>query len=193
MLRRGGYVEAADDPEKLRQDLSYARNWVQDWAPESYAFGVRDEVPPEAASLDIQQRRYLSAVAGRLEDGMDGDAAQNLLYSAAGEFGLKPKAAFGAIYTVLLGKKSGHENRYRHATRIASGYRRHRIKGARLHSGEIAARYLELRGISEEKGKRLKKRGIPRIYPRGTGQGCRKEQDNAASFGGDKRREARDK
>ena len=32
---------------------------------------------------------------------------QDLLYSTAVERGLKPKRAFGAVYTVLLGSKSG--------------------------------------------------------------------------------------
>ncbi len=107
MLRRGGYKRVASDPEKLHWDLAYARNWAEEWAPESYGFGVREELPQEAESLDAEQRRYLAAVAYRLEEGMDGDAVQDLLYSTAVEFGLKPKAAFGAVYTVLLGKKSG--------------------------------------------------------------------------------------
>ena len=107
MLRRGGYEEAASDLTKLCQDLIYARNWVEKWAPPQYRLGVRDEVPPEAETLDAEQRRYLAAVAGRLEDGMEGDAVQDLLYSAAVESGLKPKAAFGAVYMVLLGEKSG--------------------------------------------------------------------------------------
>jgi lysyl-tRNA synthetase class 1 len=38
---------------------------------------------------------------------MDGEAVQDLLYSTAVERGLKPKRAFAAIYTVLLGKQSG--------------------------------------------------------------------------------------
>src|ERR687885_232850 len=107
MIRRSGYEEAAQDLEKLQQDLSYARNWAREWAPESYRFEVREEVPPEAASLSAQQRRYLAAVAGRLEDEMDGDAVQNLLYSTAVEVGLKAKTAFGAGFTVLFGKKRG--------------------------------------------------------------------------------------
>ncbi len=107
MLRRGGYEEAAADRDKLRQNLTYARNWAEKWAPESYRFGVREEVPPEAADLDAEQRLYLAAVAGRLEDGMDGEVTQDLLYSTAVELGLKPKTAFGALYTTLLGKKSG--------------------------------------------------------------------------------------
>jgi lysyl-tRNA synthetase class 1 len=107
MLERGGYVEAARDRIKLRKELHYARNWAEEWAPESYRFGVRDEAPSEAADLDAGQRRYLAVVAERLEDRMDGDAVQDLLYSTAVELGLKPKAAFGAVYTVLLGRKSG--------------------------------------------------------------------------------------
>ncbi len=107
MLRRSGYEEDTSNPEKLRRDLAYARNWVEEWAPESYRLELRWEVPPEAADLDIEQRRYLAMVAERLEDAMDGDAVQDLLYSTAVELGLKPKAAFGAVYTALLGRKSG--------------------------------------------------------------------------------------
>ena len=107
MLRRSGYEEAASDHQKLCRDLVYARNWAEEWAPLDYGFGVREELPQEAVTLDAEQRRYLAVVAARLEEGMDGDAVQDLLYRTAIEFGLKPKAAFGAVYTVLLGKKSG--------------------------------------------------------------------------------------
>ena len=60
-----------------------------------------------ARSLDEDQLRYLNEVAGLLEDGMSGDVVQNILYEKAIELGLKPKRAFAAVYTVLLGKKSG--------------------------------------------------------------------------------------
>ena len=107
MLSRGGYKEAARDPEKLRRELAYARNWAERWAPETYRLGVREDLPPEAASLNEEQRTYLGAVAEKIEDEMDGYAVQDLLYGTAVGMGLKPKAAFGAVYTVLLGKKSG--------------------------------------------------------------------------------------
>ena len=107
MLSRGGYEEAARDREKLARDLAYARNWAEGWAPESYRFGVRGEVPPEAAELDAEQRRYLGEAAGRLAEGMDGDEVQDLLYSTAVELGVKPKRAFAAVYAALLGKRSG--------------------------------------------------------------------------------------
>ncbi|HZC18257.1 MAG TPA: lysine--tRNA ligase, partial [Rubrobacteraceae bacterium] len=107
MLRRSGYVETVGDREKLARDLSYAHNWAERWAPESYRFRVRKELPPEAEDLDADQRGYLAAVADKIEPGLDRDAVQDLLHQKAGEFGLKPKAAFGAVYTVLLGKRSG--------------------------------------------------------------------------------------
>ncbi len=109
MLRRGGYEEAARDQEKLARDLGYARNWAERWAPESLRLRVIDEgdARERASELDAEQRGYLGAVAEALSPEMDGDAVQDLLYTTAVERGLKPKRAFAAVYTVLLGKKSG--------------------------------------------------------------------------------------
>ncbi|MDQ4128025.1 MAG: lysine--tRNA ligase [Actinomycetota bacterium] len=109
MLRRGGYAEVAEDRERLARDLSYARNWVEEWAPESMRLGLLEprESREAAAGLDDEQRAYLREVSERLVPEMDGEAIQNLLYSTAIEGGLKPKRAFAAVYKVLLGKTSG--------------------------------------------------------------------------------------
>jgi lysyl-tRNA synthetase class 1 len=109
MLRRGGYEEAARDKEKLAQDLAYARNWVEEWAPESMRLRLLSvkEAREAARDLDDEQRAYLAAVAEKLSLEMSGDEVQDLLYSTVVERGLKPKKAFAAVYTVLLGKKSG--------------------------------------------------------------------------------------
>ena len=108
MLRRGGYEEAARNPDTLSEELAYAREWAEEWAPEQYRFKVLEELPEEAASLDEDQRRYLAEAADRLPTAVsDGDEVQELLYNTARELGVKPKKAFAAIYTVLLGRKSG--------------------------------------------------------------------------------------
>jgi lysyl-tRNA synthetase class 1 len=109
MLRRGRYEEAARDKEKLAQDLAYARNWVEEWAPESMRLRLLSvkEAREAARDLDDEQRAYLAAVAEKLSPEMSGDEVQDLLYSTVVERGLKPKKAFAAVYTVLLGKKSG--------------------------------------------------------------------------------------
>jgi lysyl-tRNA synthetase class 1 len=109
MLRRGGYEEAAQDREKLAQDLAYARNWAEEWAPVSMRLQLlsREEAREAAQGLDDEQRVYLAAVAKKLGSEVSGDELQALLYSTAVERGVKPKAAFRAVYTVLLGEKSG--------------------------------------------------------------------------------------
>jgi lysyl-tRNA synthetase class 1 len=109
ILRRGGYEEAARDKEKLARDLAYALNWVEEWAPESMRLRLLsvDEARETARDLDDEQRAYLAAVAEKLSPEMSGDEVQDLLYSTAVERGIKPKKAFAAVYTVLLGKKSG--------------------------------------------------------------------------------------
>lgn len=109
MLDRGGYEEATQDPERLVRDLSYARNWAEDWAPDSLKLRIleSEESREAAAGLEDEQRAYLREISGRLQPDMDGDAVQDLLYGTAVETGVKPKKAFAALYTVLLGKKSG--------------------------------------------------------------------------------------
>jgi len=109
MLRRGGYGEATLDADRLARDLRYARNWAQDWAPESMRLGLLDPVASEeaAAELDDEQREYLREVSVRLRAEMDGEAVQEVLYSTAIGRNLKPKRAFAAVYKVLLGKSSG--------------------------------------------------------------------------------------
>jgi lysyl-tRNA synthetase class 1 len=109
MLRRGGYGEAAEDKDRLAQDLRYARNWAAEWAPESMRLGLLDpeESREAAAGLDDEQRAYLREVSQKLRAEMDGETVQDVLYSTAIGRGLKPKRAFAAVYKVLLGKTSG--------------------------------------------------------------------------------------
>jgi lysyl-tRNA synthetase class 1 len=109
MLRRGGYGEVAEDEDKLAQDLRYARNWAAEWAPESMRLGLLDVEASRAAAagLEEEQRAYLREVSEKLGPEMDGEAVQDVLYSTAVGRGLKPKRAFAAVYTVLLGKTSG--------------------------------------------------------------------------------------
>ncbi|CAN5905568.1 lysine--tRNA ligase [soil metagenome] len=108
MLRRGGYEKAAEDPD-LAQDLRYARNWVEEWAPESLRLRILEpeEAKEAADNLDEGQRVYLNTLARELKPEMDGDEVQDLLYATAIQLGLKPRKAFGALYAVLLGPKHG--------------------------------------------------------------------------------------
>ena len=109
MLHRGGYGEVAEDTDKLARDLSYARKWAAEWAPDSMRLGLLGpgESREAAAGLDEEQRAYLREVSEKLRPEMDGEAVQDVLYTTAIGRGLKPKRAFAAVYKVLLGKTSG--------------------------------------------------------------------------------------
>ncbi len=109
ILRRGGYGKAAEKPDELANGLRYARNWAEQWAPESLRLRLLEpqEAAEAARTLDEEQLGYLAAVAGELDASQGGDAVQDLLYRTAVERGLKPKKAFAAVYTVLLGRRHG--------------------------------------------------------------------------------------
>ena len=108
MLRRGGYEKAAEDPD-LPQDLRHARNWAEEWAPESLRLRILEpeEAREAAGNLDEGQRAYLSTMADKLDPEMGGDEVQDLLYATAIEMEVKPRKAFAALYAVLLGAKHG--------------------------------------------------------------------------------------
>ncbi len=108
MLRRGGYEEAAEDPN-LAQNLRHARNWAEEWAPESLRLRILEpeEAGEAAKKLDDGQRKYLRAAADKLDGELNGEEVQDLLYSTAIELGVKPRKAFAAVYSVLLGAKHG--------------------------------------------------------------------------------------
>ena len=69
---------------------------------------VQDELPPEAAALDADQRAFLGRLGQGLEEGMDGQAIHDLIWELArGVEGTKPALLFQAIYLPLLGQTRG--------------------------------------------------------------------------------------
>ncbi len=86
------------------------RAWLASYAPESAIVQVqRDELPPEAIALGEDQRVFLGglAIAAEHEQPRGGDAWQTLLFRVAGEAGLAPGRAFGALYLAFLGRPNG--------------------------------------------------------------------------------------
>ncbi|MEJ7819117.1 MAG: lysine--tRNA ligase [Rubrobacteraceae bacterium] len=115
VLEAGGYRQDTVDLSELAKNLEYAQAWARDWAPESYKIKLLtlSDARKAAEALDETQLKYLDEAGYRLnslagtEFARDGDRIQDLLYSTTLEFDLRPRKAFAAIYTVLIGKKSG--------------------------------------------------------------------------------------
>jgi lysyl-tRNA synthetase class 1 len=105
-IEKGRPLTPADRAE-LEARLIDARRWLQTYAPASYRIEVQATLPPVAGTLSDAQRRFLGALVPLIEEGMGGEALHAAIHALKGEHGLTPKAAFGAIYGVFLGKDSG--------------------------------------------------------------------------------------
>jgi len=106
ILGRSGYAGA--DREAVSSRLTYARHWLERFAPEDIRFAVCEELPAETGQLNAAQRSFLARLAEMLSSGLDGESIHKLVYDLAGESeDTKPAALFQAIYLSLLGKTRG--------------------------------------------------------------------------------------
>jgi lysyl-tRNA synthetase class 1 len=103
---KGAPLTAADRAETEAR-VADARRWLETYAPAHYRFEVQPALPAVAAALTPQQRRFLAALLPLVQQGMAGEDLHAAIHALKGEHGLAPKAAFGAIYQVFLGKESG--------------------------------------------------------------------------------------
>ena len=102
----GRYEEAARDKEKLAPGASPTPAPGPKWAPESMRLQLLsvEETKATAKGLDEDQREYPRRRRGELSLEMSGDEVQR---PRGGRAGAQAEEAFAAVYTVLLGKKSG--------------------------------------------------------------------------------------
>jgi lysyl-tRNA synthetase class 1 len=105
--REKGADLTEEDRRELRVRLADARRWLQTYAPPVYRFEVQARLPEAARRLSDEQRRFLADLVPLIEQGASGDTLHAAIHELKGVHGLAPKAAFGAIYQVFLGKESG--------------------------------------------------------------------------------------
>lgn len=82
-------------------------HWLETYAPEEVKFTVQDELPE--VELSSEQTSFLDRLATKLEAAgeLDGQRMHELIYAVLQECGIKPSAAFAAIYRVILTKDAG--------------------------------------------------------------------------------------
>jgi lysyl-tRNA synthetase, class I len=94
----------------LDERTAAADAWLEAFAPDKARIAVRhDRLPDEAAGLDPGQRAWLAALgrAAAADPPASGAAWQALIFSTAGDAGLAPGRAFGALYLAFLGRPNG--------------------------------------------------------------------------------------
>jgi lysyl-tRNA synthetase class 1 len=114
--------ERLDDIESANLEVRAvaAKRWLEHFAPDDAKIEVRPTLPPEAATLDAQDRAFLGAFLERAKElaadrdgpagpavAAGGDAWQAAIFETATEGGLKPGRAFRALYLAFLGRPNG--------------------------------------------------------------------------------------
>jgi len=92
--------------ENAEEWAQYAKIWVERFAPEKDKFLVQKELP-DILSLTSDQKGYLGLLSEKLEDKMQTEKIQEIVYSLSKEENIKSLDAFKAIYISLLGKDHG--------------------------------------------------------------------------------------
>jgi lysyl-tRNA synthetase class 1 len=96
--------------EILDERLAAARGWLDSYAPDRALMAVREALPDEVAALDADQRAFLGALAGAIDEARSpgsGDAWQGAIFETAAGLGLPPGRAFAALYLAFLGRPNG--------------------------------------------------------------------------------------
>lgn len=106
ILERTGYSGHSRDA--VEQRMAYARGWLARFAPDELKIEVRPSLPPEAAELGEDQRRFLTRLADRIADGDSAERIHEVIGTTSAEFEDTPRASlFQAIYLALLGRPRG--------------------------------------------------------------------------------------
>lgn len=102
ILKRNNY----EFDEYVVRKSKYAKNWVENFAPEHMKFEIQQKVPKAVVHLSNGQRAGLALLAKSIK-GKNAEELHKEVYRVAERVGIKPKNLFEAIYISLLGKQSG--------------------------------------------------------------------------------------
>jgi len=97
-----------DELKNLKEREKYAKLWLKRYAPESFKFEVKEELPKEAAKINREQREFLRKVLQIIEEkDLSGEDLHREIHNLKKEMKIDPRLAFSAIYLAFLGKDSG--------------------------------------------------------------------------------------
>lgn len=105
ILRRTGY-EA--EKSKLKIELYYVENWLNDYASEKVRFQLQEELP-DASRLSQAEVAFLGDLANELtsQDELEAEWVHETIYKLKDKHSLTPAQSFQVVYWVLLAQQSG--------------------------------------------------------------------------------------
>src|SRR3972149_4789406 len=101
-------MESEIKSEGLENWSSYAKTWVEKYAPGDIKFSIQESIPEQARSLTQKQKEFLGKkLLPEIDNAKDPEVYQRNIYEWAKEYGLSSAEAFEAIYKSLIGKDHG--------------------------------------------------------------------------------------
>ena len=96
-LRAYGYLKGEEVPERLKERIQYAMNWVRDFA----------EISEAKVELNQKEREAIKELIQFLKEERTADEVQTAIFQIARKHEIKPGSFFRKLYQILLGMPHG--------------------------------------------------------------------------------------
>lgn len=95
------------EKEELEERIKYAKIWIDKFAPETFKFTIKEQMPK--VELSESQKTALGSLLKKIgsADKWNGEALQHIIFKVKEETKLAPKEIFSAIYLIFIGRDSG--------------------------------------------------------------------------------------
>lgn len=103
---KGSKLDKLETAE-LEERIKYTKIWVERFAPDSFKFDIKKEMPK--VKLSDNQKKVIKSLAEKFESKKQwtGEELQQEIFNLKDELNVQPKEIFSAIYQIFIGKDSG--------------------------------------------------------------------------------------
>lgn len=91
----------------LKERVTYAKVWLEKFAPDEYRLQMVSQLPEQAKQLDNLQKEFLRGVIELLGKDLTAEKLQFEIFELTKSLKIESKKAFAAIYIPMLGKEFG--------------------------------------------------------------------------------------
>lgn len=103
--RMKGSSLTTEEEDKLNERSSYARFWLENYAPEQYRYILQEE-KSEYEFSDVQKKAF-HALTTFIDEERTGEEVHAFLHALKSDIPITPKELFTGIYQLFLGRDSG--------------------------------------------------------------------------------------
>lgn len=108
IIKRTEHADIAESQmETINLELKYIDRWLEEWAPETVKFSLRDSLNPD--EFNDEEKAFLGDLADKIKSApndADGEWFHQAIYSFKTDE-VSPKQLFTVIYRCLIGKEAG--------------------------------------------------------------------------------------